>query len=71
MLAKTEARAKGAYEAWLVDEDGFVTEGGSTTAWIVTKDGRVVTRDLRANILPGVTRATVIRALAEAGNSTR
>ena len=39
VLAKQKAREAGAYEAWFVDRDGFVTEGSSTTAWIVTKDG--------------------------------
>jgi D-alanine transaminase len=66
VLAKTEARRNGAYEAWLVDKDGFVTEGTSTNAWIVTPEGRVVTRQLGNAILPGVTRANVIQALAQA-----
>src|SRR5262249_23646814 len=66
VLAKTAARRNGAYEAWLVDADGFVTEGASTNAWIVTKEGRVVTRQLGHAILPGVTRATLIHALAQA-----
>lgn len=66
VLAKTEARRNGAYEAWLVDRDGFVTEGASTNAWIVTPEGKVVTRALGHAILPGVTRAAAIHALAEA-----
>lgn len=66
VLAKTEARQNGAYEAWLVDRDGFVTEGTSTNAWIVTQEGRVVTRALGPAILTGVTRAAAIQALAEA-----
>lgn len=66
VLAKTEARRNGAYEAWLVDKDGFVTEGSSTNAWIVTPEGKVVTRQLGNAILPGVTRANVIHALAQA-----
>lgn len=66
VLAKTEARKNGAYEAWLVDKEGFVTEGTSTNAWIVTAEGRVVTRKLGNAILPGVTRASVIHALAQA-----
>jgi D-alanine transaminase len=69
ILAKTEARAKGAYEVWLVDKDDLVTEGASTSAWIVTKDERIITRDLHANILPGVTRATLIHALAKSGSN--
>jgi D-alanine transaminase len=71
ILAKTEGRKKGAYETWLVDRDGHVTEGTSTTAWIVTRDGRLVTRDLKSNILPGVTRASLIAALAHGGSNIR
>jgi D-alanine transaminase len=64
VLAKTAARAAGAYEAWLVDRDGRVTEGSSTTAWIVDRDGKLVTRDLDNAVLPGVTRR-VLREVAE------
>ncbi len=39
VLAKQAARDKGAYEAWMVDEMGLVTEGSSTNAWIVDKAG--------------------------------
>jgi D-alanine transaminase len=67
VIAKTEARKRGAFEAWLVDRDGFVTEGGSTNAWIVTHDGVLVTRDLSRNILPGVTRLGVLAALGQQG----
>ncbi|QUD88881.1 D-amino-acid transaminase [Phenylobacterium montanum] len=66
-LAKTAAREAGAYEAWLVDELGFVTEGSSTNAWIVDADGVLRTRDTNANILRGVTRKTLITLAAEAG----
>ena len=50
-LAKQAAREAGAYEAWLVDERGLVTEGASTNAWIVDADGALRTRDTKANIL--------------------
>jgi D-alanine transaminase len=66
LLAKTDARKDGAYEAWLVDRDGFVTEGSSTTAWIVTANGEIVTRDLSNAILPGVTRRVILEAAAAA-----
>ncbi|MCD0421802.1 D-amino-acid transaminase [Rubrivivax sp. JA1024] len=62
VLAKQAARDAGAYEAWYVDRDGFVTEGASSNAWIVTKEGRVVTRSADAGILAGVTRAVLIDA---------
>ncbi len=58
-LAKQAAREAGAYEAWLVDEAGRVTEGSSSNAWIVTREGEAVTRDLSHALLPGVTRASV------------
>jgi D-alanine transaminase len=60
VLAKQQAREAGGRDAWLVDQAGFVTEGGSSNAWIVTHDGRLVTRQPDAHILAGVTRAAVI-----------
>lgn len=60
VLAKQQAREAGAYEAWLTDADGFVTEGSSTNAWMVDQSGKIVTRALTANILPGVTRKTIM-----------
>lgn len=66
VMAKTEARSQGAYEAWFVDGDGFITEGSSTNAWIVSNTGTPITRSLRDNILPGVTRAVVLHAISEA-----
>jgi D-alanine transaminase len=67
VLAKQEAREKGAYEAWLIDPDGFVTEGSSTNAWIVDGDGKIVTRQLDNNILGGITRATILDIAREHG----
>ena len=67
VMAKTEARKLGAFEAWLIDRDGFVTEGASTNAWIVTDEGVLVTRNLSPNILAGVTRLGVLNALAKEG----
>lgn len=66
LLAKTDARQRGAYEVWLTDRDGFVTEGGSTTAWIVDAEGRLVTRPLSHAILPGVTRLALLEVAAMA-----
>ena len=64
VLAKQAAREAGAYEAWLIDEDGLVTEGASTNAWIVDARGVLVTRDTGANILRGVTRKHLIELAA-------
>jgi D-alanine transaminase len=65
VLAKQAAKEQGGYEAWLVDEQGMVTEGASTNAWIVTKDGVLVTRDTSANILRGITRMNLIELAGE------
>ena len=63
VLARQGARDRGAYEAWFVDANGFVTEGASSNAWIVTRDGRVVTRPTDNGILAGITRAVLFNVL--------
>jgi D-alanine transaminase len=65
VLAKQQAKAAGAREAWFVDREGLVTEGASTNAWIVTSDDRLVTRPATHGILRGVTRATLFDMAAE------
>ena len=65
VLAKQDARAAGAFEAWLISEDNIVREGGSTNAYIV-KDGTIITHPLSAQILPGIARATLLRLAREA-----
>jgi len=67
VLAKETARAAGAQEAWFVDTDGFVKEGGSSNAWIVTKDGALVTRPADFGILRGITRTTLFEVAAKLG----
>lgn len=67
VLGKQQAREAGAYEAWQVDREGFVTEGTSTNAWIVTQDGAVVTRQADAAILNGVTRLAVFDIIRRDG----
>ena len=67
VLAKQAAREAGAKEAWFVDAKGFVTEGSSTNAWIVTRDGAVVTRQADHGILRGITRTVVLEIIADHG----
>jgi D-alanine transaminase len=67
ILGKEQARRAGAYEAWMVDEAGKVTEGTSTNAWIVTKDGTLVTREVGPHILAGITRTSILRLAKKAG----
>ena len=64
-MGKMAAKAAGCDDAWLV-EDGFVTEGTSNNAYIVTQEGTIVTRDLSHDILSGITREAVLRFAAEA-----
>src|SRR5664279_5718922 len=63
VLAKQAAAEAGAGEAWMI-EDGMVTEGGSSSAFILTQDDVLVTRQNSSAILPGCTRKAVV-ALAE------
>ena len=67
-MGKQEAKLKGAYEAWMV-EDGFVTEGTSSSAFILDAQGVVRTQPLGHHILPGVTRRAVLRLAALEGIS--
>ena len=67
ILGKQQAREAGAYEAWLIDDDGNVTEGTSSNAWIVTKEGELVTHNASHAILNGITRLSVLEAADEAG----
>jgi len=67
VLGKQQAREAGAYEAWMVDAEGRVTEGTSTNAWIVTGDNLIVTRAADHSILDGVTRQALIAIIRREG----
>lgn len=67
VLARQKAKLAGAQEAWFVDADGTVKEGAATNAWIVTRDGRLVTRPAEFGILRGVTRTTVFEVATKLG----
>jgi len=64
ILAKQQALDAGAADAWLVDEAGIVSEATASNAWIVTKQGELITHDPSHTILNGITRLS-LRALAE------
>jgi D-alanine transaminase len=64
VLAKQAAAEAGAGEAWMI-EDGKVTEGGSSSAFILTKDDVLVTRENSSAILPGCTRKAVVKLAQE------
>ena len=63
ILASQDAKAKGYDEALLTDMNGFVAEGPGANTFF-EKDGKLYTPSL-GNILPGITRATVIELCAE------
>lgn len=67
-MGKQQAKLAGAYEAWMV-ESGVVTEGTSSTAFILDAQVIVRTQPLGHHILPGVTRRAVMR-LAEVESIT-
>lgn len=67
VLAKQTAREQGAREAWLVDSQGRITEGSSSNAWIVSRDGKLITHPLGQDILPGITRSVVIDMIKAQG----
>jgi len=67
VLAKQSAREQGAREAWLTDAEGRITEGASSNAWIVNRDGKLITHPLGHDILPGITRSVVIDAIKAQG----
>jgi D-alanine transaminase len=67
VLAKQAAHDQGAREAWLVDGQGRITEGASSNAWIVSREGKLITHPLGRDILPGITRSVVIEAIKAQG----
>ena len=66
ILAKQQARAAGAFEALLVDGEGRVTEGSSTSAFYVV-DGAVHTAPEGPQILPSITRGQLLELAGELG----
>ncbi|WP_044283373.1 D-amino-acid transaminase [Candidatus Endolissoclinum faulkneri] len=61
IIGKQKAIEKGAFEAWQVDDNGKITEGTSSNAWIVTQNGVLITRTADHDILNGVTRVSILK----------
>jgi D-alanine transaminase len=66
-LARQKAEEAGANEAWLVDDNGFVTEGAACNAWIVTANDDIITRPAQSGILRGITRTVLVEGLGTQG----
>ena len=60
-MAKMMAIDQGADDAWLVDQEGNITEGSSCNAYIITNDNTIITRQLSSDILHGITRKAVLQ----------
>ncbi len=69
-LAREEARAARADEALLVSPEGSVLEGAASNLFVLA-GGAVLTPPLSERILPGVTRAIVMRLCVELGIAVR
>jgi len=69
VLSKQGAYEKGASEAWMVDEDGYVTEGSSSNCYIVNTTGTLITHPEGKEILGGVTRKVILSLATEHGIS--
>jgi D-alanine transaminase len=67
VMAKQAAVVEGAIEAWLINDEGMVTEGTASNAWIVSQKNELMTRQTDNLILSGITRQTVLKLAARAG----
>jgi branched-chain amino acid aminotransferase len=66
ILAKVEAKGKGAYEAIMLNPDGYIAEGTVCNIFFI-KDGKLCTPSVDAGILDGITRDIVIGLARKAG----
>jgi branched-chain amino acid aminotransferase len=62
VMALHQAKAAGAFDAIMLNQEGFVTEGTSNNIWIV-KDGHITTPPLLSGILEGLTRKTILNII--------
>jgi branched-chain amino acid aminotransferase group I len=69
VMARMEAAAKGLDETLILNDDGFIAEGGGCNVFFV-REGRLLTPALNSGILPGVTRSLVMELAAGLGMET-
>jgi branched-chain amino acid aminotransferase len=60
VLAYAEAKDRGAFDAIMLNREGFITEGTTNNIWIV-KNNELITPPLAAGLLSGITRQTLIQ----------
>jgi D-alanine transaminase len=67
VIAKQEAARQQTREAWLVDAEGMVSEGAVSNAYIVSREGVLITHPADRHILNGITRQVVLKLARKAG----
>lgn len=65
-MALRQAKEKGAYDAVMLNDKGFVTESTTANIWIVLGD-KIITPPIEAGLLGGITRGTLIKIGLEEG----
>jgi len=70
VLAMTDAVNRGFDEAILLNDRGEIAEGTGENVFLV-KDGTLFTNDRSADILPGITRASILELAADLGIPAR
>ncbi len=60
VMAKHAANEAGDYEALMIDQDGYVTEAGSSSFFFI-KENKLFIRPVTNEILHGITRQTMLR----------
>jgi len=68
VVARMEAAAKGWDEAILLNDEGYIAEGGGSNVFFI-REGRLITPALNSGIIPGVTREVVIELANNLGIS--
>jgi len=66
VMARMEAAEKGLDETILLNDDGYIAEGGGSNIFFV-RDSKLVTPSLNSGIIPGVTRQVIIEIAAALG----
>lgn len=69
VIARMQAASRGLDEALILNDDGYIAEGGGCNIFFV-REGRLTTPALNSGILPGVTREVVIELAAGLGIET-
>ncbi len=65
VLAIAEAKKQNAFDAIMLNHEGFISEGTTSNIWLVTKSGEIWTPPLKAGILEGITRKTLLKLLKD------